>query len=800
MSDIEGYVVDYISSEQLHGNKENDIMIQQISNEMDNPKNPVSLQDLIEMLEPSLTSTHDKERNRATMLLAELIAARKNAAGGTDSINPIVIHLFVVFFCRRLSDYPSLSPSLYALNTLFSQYSSVFDPKYCDVLDIIQTLTKDIHVPSYAQNIRQRVFELFDMILRDSISISSLQGNNVQVVDGIVNSMEDEKDPRCLLVVMKVILKMAKAFTSALDFPPVTATDDYRTLAEKIFDNISCYFPISFTPPPDDPFGITPEDLSKALEDAMCSVLPIVKHSVPFFVEQINNDMPSARVHALKGLISIVEQHRHLVLRGKAADLLPQQPTSSTLLSSTYYNQHHGHDHSHGHYDDEDEMHQSYLLRLSNLLFDIALTEGSQQLVDLCYQLVGCITYSISIDLMPSNKKGNEENKQELCGDWRTFHDNILRKAEREFGVGNIESLRSKLAWKLCMVIGTSGGCLVSGRIVKQLYRLVMDRVKLTSLNLRTVLVKTVNASKRNMRLLSTSALVMNNNEKILPASLSMLESLLCCALPLTINISQLKELNPLSFEEQSDLIKLLISFMDYVALEDDVLMEVEVDDSGEKALMKLDGDSCAALTQAIHAMKTYLMRTKGFVAGRSLLEAVESENTQSIIRYLHRITNIICHGIEYIFYPVQDANDIDSNQFTSWAQGLHLNIEEENVIIRSACSELLIQLVDIPGGQRVLHTEILPKIISLLISSSSFGIQDRLGKFLSEIAIKSSSVETFELIVNALIDPILKWLNDSSTLEHCQRLLGIIVNCFPKESKGGATDKSSQVRVFLLH
>lgn len=39
--------------------------------------------------------------------------------------------------------------------------------------------------------------------------------------------------------------------------------------AEALFDVTACYFPITFTPPPNDPYGIKPHMLSNALQDVL---------------------------------------------------------------------------------------------------------------------------------------------------------------------------------------------------------------------------------------------------------------------------------------------------------------------------------------------------------------------------------------------------------------------------------------------------------------------------------------------------------------------------------------------------
>ena len=42
-----------------------------------------------------------------------------------------------------------------------------------------------------------------------------------------------------------------------------------RYLPQDMFEVTSCYYPITFTPPPDDPFGVTRDDLRDALKYAL---------------------------------------------------------------------------------------------------------------------------------------------------------------------------------------------------------------------------------------------------------------------------------------------------------------------------------------------------------------------------------------------------------------------------------------------------------------------------------------------------------------------------------------------------
>lgn len=72
--------------------------------------------------------------------------------------------------------------------------------------------------------------------------------------------MEGEKDPRCLVLSLRLLKRLQTIFPKAAD-----------ESAESIFDVTACYFPITFTPPPNDPYRITPDMLSQALQAVLCA-------------------------------------------------------------------------------------------------------------------------------------------------------------------------------------------------------------------------------------------------------------------------------------------------------------------------------------------------------------------------------------------------------------------------------------------------------------------------------------------------------------------------------------------------
>lgn len=335
-----------------------------------------SVNDLIEMLEDQLVSAHDRVRNRATTLLAELFHQLKFDLQGS------VLHLYVVFFNHRLSDFPSVIPSLHALTALVQSYGPKFEPKYNDSLDIFQSVFNALHVPAYAQTVRFKVYLLFKAIMTEPQLTSAIESHGVDILEGIVCCMEEEKDPRCLLEVFQVVHFALKLFWHQLNHrvaatSTVSEADNMQSvkapsttsvlLSIRIFEALNCYFPITFRPPPNDPFGISSEMLISALEDCLCftpdailsgtsdsysigigkrklssqegavlgdsllledtatsatDVDAMVRLSVPYLLEQLTEEDEEetgpvvTRVHALRALVRIVRTspHAHRVL------------------------------------------------------------------------------------------------------------------------------------------------------------------------------------------------------------------------------------------------------------------------------------------------------------------------------------------------------------------------------------------------------------------------------------------------------------------------------------------------------
>ena len=185
-----------------------------------------------------------------------------------------------VFFIDRLKDHHSIQPQvIYGLLGLIS-YFSVTDQ---NIMSICQTLFAEVHIRSLVQADRRNVFNMFSNMLEKYFRPIHRMGSDF--VLGFIQSMDGEKDPRNLLVCFQNVQEII----SKLPF---------EVFAEDLFEVTSCYFPIDFTPPSSDPYGISKEDLVVQLRKCLSSTHLFAPFCMPLLLEKITSDIIDAKIDA----------------------------------------------------------------------------------------------------------------------------------------------------------------------------------------------------------------------------------------------------------------------------------------------------------------------------------------------------------------------------------------------------------------------------------------------------------------------------------------------------------------------
>jgi DNA repair/transcription protein MET18/MMS19 len=106
-------------------------------------------------------------------------------------------------------------------------------------------------------------------------------------IQGFTSAMTGEKDPRNLMTVYAIVQKIVKSLSISNHI-------------DELFDATFCYFPITFRPPPDNPYGITAKDLKSNLRHCMASTPLFSKLGLPLLLLKMSTTSGSAKKDALE--------------------------------------------------------------------------------------------------------------------------------------------------------------------------------------------------------------------------------------------------------------------------------------------------------------------------------------------------------------------------------------------------------------------------------------------------------------------------------------------------------------------
>jgi DNA repair/transcription protein MET18/MMS19 len=87
---------------------------------------------------------------------------------------------------------------------------------------------------------------------------------------------EGEKDPRNLMVLFSIMLVISTEW-------------DISTCVREVFDSFFNYFPITFRPPPDDPYKITANDLKERLKACIGATPAFAPYAFSGLLEKLDS-------------------------------------------------------------------------------------------------------------------------------------------------------------------------------------------------------------------------------------------------------------------------------------------------------------------------------------------------------------------------------------------------------------------------------------------------------------------------------------------------------------------------------
>ncbi|KAJ5455527.1 uncharacterized protein N7458_003791 [Penicillium daleae] len=197
------------------------------------------------------------------------------------------IQVLTSFFCDRIEDGGAVA----GLDTL--QKLDRFTKELA--AEIVQSLFSHFQdLQSRSQSQRFQVYQLLNELM--SSHRAALRDMGETSLVGIVDLMTGEKDPRNLMMVFSILKVVMMEW-------------DITSHVELLFDSVYNYFPITFRPPPNDPYGITAQDLKGRLQDCISSTRHFAPHSIPALLDKLDSTSPNVKKDALNTLIACIHSY-----------------------------------------------------------------------------------------------------------------------------------------------------------------------------------------------------------------------------------------------------------------------------------------------------------------------------------------------------------------------------------------------------------------------------------------------------------------------------------------------------------
>jgi DNA repair/transcription protein MET18/MMS19 len=127
------------------------------------------------------------------------------------------------------------------------------------------------------QTERFPIVQLMDLLLaKYRTPMKVLHESDPMFLSLLITYFEGEKDPRNLMIIF-----------SLLQVPMVEW--DIQAHAQDLFEAVFNYFPITFKPPPDDPYKITAQDLKDRLRDCIAANSEFAPHAFPALLDKLDS-------------------------------------------------------------------------------------------------------------------------------------------------------------------------------------------------------------------------------------------------------------------------------------------------------------------------------------------------------------------------------------------------------------------------------------------------------------------------------------------------------------------------------
>ncbi|CAK9437872.1 uncharacterized protein LODBEIA_P22500 [Lodderomyces beijingensis] len=258
----------------------------------------VTLLQFIQKLGPTLTSEQGLVRSKAMSFMAHILRDLQP----TSQLSRQDVTVLIDFLMTKFNDELSLIHALNGLNSL------IRSKNYMAKLNTGKILAKlnDAYDPKKnLAKVRYEAFQILSGLMENHLEVVQRNDSDDKIfVKTFIHIASGEKDPRNLLLSFKLNKEINEKI---FDFDE--ANESHEDLITDLFDVCFCYFPISFTPPANDPYKITASELKEKLRLTIASQSGFAPDAFSGLVEKLASTNPAIRKDTLKTINLCVENY-----------------------------------------------------------------------------------------------------------------------------------------------------------------------------------------------------------------------------------------------------------------------------------------------------------------------------------------------------------------------------------------------------------------------------------------------------------------------------------------------------------
>ncbi|CAN6632568.1 DNA repair/transcription protein Met18p/MMS19 [Trichomonascus vanleenenianus] len=247
----------------------------------------LKLIDVVQGLGEYLTKEESGPRVEATEMLTSVLGEMPG-----DKMNKQQITVIATFLSDRLDDEE-------CLKQVAGGILSVIKMRAFSVTNIEMVLraVKDVNMRKHSQNVRYEVFcILAELLAKFKGYIKSNLKD--EFTKAYVEIATNEKDPRNLLVSFDLSHVILSEFENIEEY------------GEDLFDVTFCYYPITFEPKKNDPYGISSAQLKSALRKSIAANGELfAKEGYPALIEKLNSSSASVKQDAFDTIVACIDNY-----------------------------------------------------------------------------------------------------------------------------------------------------------------------------------------------------------------------------------------------------------------------------------------------------------------------------------------------------------------------------------------------------------------------------------------------------------------------------------------------------------